>query len=355
MFVALCLAVALAIAQAPKTVDDLVGYIKTAIENKYKDGDVAASIQGMRLSNRLDAKTVNELQHLGAGPKTVTALKRLSEMSASLPVGAGPAAAAAPKPEPVLPPAPSAAEQKQIIEQVRENALNYTQTLPNYLCRQVTKRRVDPTGAGGWHDTDVIVERLSFFDQKENYKVIMVNNSMVTNNLQHDQLGGSTSSGEFGSILRAIFTPESRTEFSFDRWTGLHGRWQQVFTFHTGEPIYSIRHGDSKRTIVARAHGEVFIDRDNKMVTRIKLECEGIPSDFPIQSVTLDQVYDLADIGGQQYMLPLHSDVRSREGRYQSWNEVTYGGYQKFSSDASISFDTSDLPPEKLNEQKPKK
>ena len=54
-----------------KTVDDLVGFIKTAIEKKYKDADVAASIQGMRLSNRLDAATVTELQHLGAGPKTV--------------------------------------------------------------------------------------------------------------------------------------------------------------------------------------------------------------------------------------------------------------------------------------------
>jgi len=54
-------------------------------------------------------------------------------------------------------------------------------------------------------------------------------------------------------------------------------------------------------------------------------------------------------------MLPLHSDVRSREGRYQSWNEVTFSGYRKFSSDASISFDNTDLPPDKLKEQKPKK
>jgi hypothetical protein len=353
MLAALWIAVALATAQAPKTVDDLVGFIKTAIEKKYKDADVASSIQGMRLSNHLDAATVTELQHLGAGPKTVAVLKRLSESSASLPAAAetGPVA----KPEPALPPAPSAAEQKQTIEQVRENALTYTQTLPNYLCRQVTKRRVDPTGAGGWHGTDVIVEQLSFFEQKENYKVVMVNNSMVTNNLQHDQLGGATSSGEFGSILRAIFTPEIRTDFAFKRWTGLHGRWQEVFSFETGESVYSIRHNDSKRTIVARVQGEVFIDRDTKTVTRIHLECEGIPADFPIRSVSLDQDYDFADIGGQQYMLPLHSDVRSREGRYLSWNEVTFSGYRKFSSDASISFEDTDLPPDKLKEQKPKK
>jgi hypothetical protein len=292
-----------------------------------------------------------ELQHLGAGPKTVAALKRLGETSASLPS----AAPAAPKTEPAAKPAPSSDEQRQIIEEVRENSLNYTRSLPNYLCRQVTKRRIDPTGGGSWRDTDVIVEQLSFFEQRENYKVVMINNSMVTNNLQHDQLGGSTSSGEFGSILRAIFDPASQTEFGWERWGGLHDRWQFVFTFHTGQPIYSIRHGDSKRTIVARAHGLVFIDRDTKMVSRIHLECEGIPADFPIRSVTLDQDYDFADIGGQQYMLPLHSDVRSSEGHYRSWNEVTFGGYRKFGADASITFDTSDLPPDKLKESTPRK
>ena len=44
-------------------------------------------------------------------------------------------------------------------------------------------------------------------------------------------------------------------------------------------------------------------------------------------------------------MLPLRSDVRSREGRYQTWNEVTYSGYRKFSSDATISFEAPDPAP----------
>ena len=354
MLAALGMVVVLATAQANRTADDLVKYIQTAIAGNYKDGDVASSVQGIRLSTRLDADTVTSLQRQGAGPRTVAALKKLSEASASLPA-AGAAPPAAVKAEPVLPPAPSAAERTQIIDEVRENSLNYTKNLPNYLCRQVTKRRVDPAGNGNWRETDVILEQLSFFDQKENYKVVMVNNSMVTNNLQHDQLGGATSSGEFGSILHAIFAPESRADFSWGRWAGLHNRWAYVFSFQTGEPIYRISHGESKRTIVARAHGQVFIDRETKMVVRIHLECEGIPADFPIRTVTLDQDYDFADIGGQQFMLPLHSDVRSSEGRYQSWNQVTYGSYRKFGADASISFDTSDLSEDKLKEQKPKK
>ncbi len=329
---AVALSAALAIAQATRTAEEIVRYIRTAIEQKYKDADVAATLQGMRLSTRLDAKSVSDLQRLGAGPRTVAALTRLAESSAS----AGPAA---PKSEPAAPPAPSATDRTRIIEEARTNSINYTDTLPNYICRQVTKRRVDPTGSGSWRDTDTIVEQLSFFEKKESYKVMLVNNSMVTNNLQHDQLGGATSSGEFGSILRAIFAPESETRFEWERWATLRGRTQHVFTFQTGRPIYSIRHADSRRTIVTRARGQVFVDRETRMAMRIHLECEGIPADYPVRAVALDLDYDFADVGGRQFLLPLRSDVRSREAGYESWNEVTFSGYRKFAADATITFE----------------
>jgi hypothetical protein len=327
---AIAMVAALAAAQGTKSAEEIATYIRTAVSNHYKDADVAASIAHVRLSTRLDPKAVTDLQRLGAGPKTVAALTRLSEASASL-------AAAAPKGEPVAPPAPPTDVQRRLVDETRENALEYTDHLPNYMCRQVTKRHVDPDGAG-WRDTDQIVEQLTFFDHKENYTVKMVNNTMVTNNLQHDQLGGATSSGEFGSILRAIFDPASGAEFQWERWAAMRGKWQAVFSFHTAQPVYSIRHADSKRTVAARVRGQVFVDPDQKMVTRIHLECEGIPEDFPIRAVTLDQEYDLADIGGQPYMLPLRSDVRSREAGYRSWNEVSFSGYRKFSADANVSF-----------------
>lgn len=344
----LCLAVMLLSAQGRRTVDDLVSYIKTAIEKKYKDADVAASLQTMKLANRLDEQTVVELQRLGAGQKTVAALRRLAEASASLPAAAPPAV----RTEPVMPPAPSPAEVKAILAEISENSLNYSKGLPNYLCTQVTRRRVDP-GTGSWHDSDTIIEQLSYYEQQEKYKVMMVNNTMVTGAKEHEQLGGAVSSGEFGSILRALFSPETQTEFTWERWGGLRGHWQYVFTFRTLQPMYSITHDGSKRTVHTRTHGQIFADRDTKMVMRLHMECEGIPADFPIQSVTLDQDYDFEDIAGQQYMLPLHSDVRSREGSYKSWNEVTYRSYHKYGAEATISFDTSDLPPDKLKEQKP--
>ena len=343
----LALGAVLAFAQGRRTVEEVVSFVKSAVQQKESDSRIAASLAGIRMVSPLTEATITELQRSGAGPKTVAALEKLKEQSASLPA----AAPAAPAPAVVSIPPPEPAEQRRVLEEVRENALNYTKNLPNYICTQVTRRHVDPTGSEGWRTADTVIEQLTFFEQRETYKVILVNNSPVTNNLGHDQLGGATSSGEFGSILHSIFAPETRTEFGWERWTTLRKRRTYVFSFHTGETMYQISHGPSKQSIHTRTHGSVFVDRDTKTVMRIHMECEGIPADFPIQSVSLDLDYDYGEIAGQEFLLPLHADIRSREGRMGSWNEVSYVSYRKFGTETNITFDTPEVPADKLKEQ----
>ena len=143
---------------------------------------------------------------LRLGPKTREALNNLAEASQKLPVATPPP----PKPvAPVIPPPPES-EQRKIIEEVREYAINYTKRLPDFICSQVTRRYVDPSGMeffGAPRDT--IVEKLSFFEQREKYEVVMVNNR-PDRSFTHDKLGGATSSGEFGTMMKEIFEPEDR-------------------------------------------------------------------------------------------------------------------------------------------------
>ncbi len=349
--------VASAAAQAGASVDQLVSFVKSAIQSKTDDKKLAESVLGIKLKNRLDSKTVQDLQRDGAGPKTVAALTKLSEASANLPAAAPPAPPAA---RAEIPP-PSPEELKSILNEVQRKALDYTQSLPNYICSQYTKRHIDPSGTEAWHLADTVLEQLSFVDQKEIYKVILHDDKPVTGNMTHEQLGGAKSSGEFGSILRTIFDPETQTEFTWERWTSLRREDNSlhptyVFEFRVRQPRYSIMHEGSKRTISVGFHGEIFADRDSKAVMRVKMQCDGIPPDFPIQSVSLVLYYDVIDISGQSFVLPYQSDVKSREGKFLSWNEVSYRSYHKYSSDASISFGPpEDTPPEKLQEVPPKK
>src|SRR6202035_3348500 len=144
---------------------------------------------------------------------TVIALRELSQVSANLPPPPPPA----PKPIVVMIPAPDSIEQKRILAEITENAINYSKNLPNFICTQVTRRNIDPSGLENWRLMDTIQEQLSYFDHKENYKVSMVNGKMV-NNVNHLQASGATSSGEFGTMLYEIFSPESETQFDWERW-----------------------------------------------------------------------------------------------------------------------------------------
>lgn len=339
-------------AQARVTAEQVVQFIQSAIRQKQDDGQVAREVQKLKLSTKLDEAAVASLQRGGAGPKTVAALNKLAADSASLPASAS----AGPKPE--APPAPPPEEQKKILEAIRETAQAYTENLPNYICAQVTERRVDPAGSGDWHKQDTIQERLSYNDHREEYKVVMINDRLALDK-KHDQLGGATSSGEFGSILRSIFDPRSQAEFEWSRLVRLARpageRVTNVLAFRVRQPVYTIDHQASGRSITVGYHGYIWADRETGSVLRIKLDCDAIPADFPIQSVSLDLNYDFVEIAGQRYVLPLLSDIRSREGRLVSWNQSRFANYQKFGADATITFDTPDLPADKLGEKPAKK
>ena len=105
---------------------------------------------------------------------------------------------------PPIPP-PSSEEQGRILNNVREYAIDYSRRLPNFICTQVTRRYLDPSGLEFWQQQDTITAKLSYFEQKEDYKVMLVNNRYV--NTSMEKLGGATSTGEFGSLMREIFEP----------------------------------------------------------------------------------------------------------------------------------------------------
>src|SRR5665213_1177081 len=334
---------AAASAQVKMTVERLVTFVKSSVQLHEDDRQVAETIKKIQLSNQLDATTVETLQALGAGRLTVAALKTLMADSASLPA---PAPVQAPKvaaatPAPMA--APDAAQQKEILAAITENALNYSDSLPNFICLQVTQRYVDRSGGDHFVATDKIAERLSYFEHKEDYKVISVNDAPVTNR-KHEQLGGATSSGEFGSMLREIFEPQSQTEFHWERWGTLRAHIMHVFSFRVRleNSQYRITAEDVQRTVTVGYHGLIYADRDTRSVMRITMEADDIPADFPIRSASETLDYDTIAISGEKFVLPLKVDMRMRDGKSAMKNEAAFRLYNKFGADTSITFDASD-------------
>jgi hypothetical protein len=346
--VATLLAVSPLWAQRQMSVNQLEQFVRSSIAQKHKDGEVADVLKNVRMTEKLDARVVENLQGLGAGPKTVAALRALVPLSASL------ANAAPPPPKaPALPPIPipSEAEQKRIIADVTKYALDYTKSLPNFICTQITRRAAGSLN-GGLRPQDIIQEQLSFVEGKENYKVVMVN-SQLTPSLEHNQVGGAVSSGEFGSRLHDIFKPESKTTLVWERWATLRGRRMHKIVYRVDQKNseFSVYDQGSGRHLVAGYHGEVFVDAETKAVMRIQLTLDGLEN-FPVRHVDQTLDYDFVDISGQQFVLPVRAELNSRMVDYQSQNVTEFRRYSKFGAEATIIYDTSaEMPKEKVEEE----
>ena len=249
-------------------------------------------------------------------------------------------------------PEPDVAAQKRIIADATQYALNREQTLPNFICTQTTQRFVGSAANNNFQSVDLIVERLTYFDHQEQYKVFMVNGEAST--LSHHDLGGATSSGEFGSVMKGIFWPQANTQFTWERFYTLRGRRMNVYSYKVpaAQSDYHIVVPLKKLDLVTAYHGLIFIDDQKHFVHRITLHADGIPGDFPVQEVGLVLDYDYTRIGDADYLLPLEFELRSREGARLIKNDVSYDAYRKFAADTSITFDAPAVKsaPEKTNQ-----
>lgn len=334
--------------QATLSLDQLVSFVQSSIKLRHPDKQVAGYLQKLKLTERLEDRTIEELQGLGAGQKTVDALRMLRDATQSLPRPTPKAPRVAPAP---IPP-PSPTEQTALLHEVREYSLNYSKTLPDFICTQVTRRYYDPSGLEFWLAADTLTTRLSYFEQKENYKLVMINNTLTER--PYESLGGATSTGEFGSMLREIFDPDSQGKFQWERWATLRGRRAHVFSYRIPQPSSKWRISfERQMEIVTGYRGEVFVDKENSMVLRITLDAEDIPPSFPIRQASTVLDYDYTKISEREYLLPLRAVVRLRQEKLLTKNDVEFRMYRKFAAESTITFTPDPLTEDQTKEQTP--
>jgi len=338
------------------TVARLVEFVRTSITQKLPDKEVAGYLANIALTQKLDDSVIEELQTQGAGPRTVAALTRLADQSVKLSAAPATAVTPAAKPVPTGPPPPSAEERENVLREVREYALHYTDSLPNFVCLQSTRRSVDmhytPGAPGSWTPADRLAEKLSFVDHREKYELISHNDDALTGK-SWEAVGGAISRGEWASLLRDVFEPSTEATFSWLRWGNIEGQLCYVFEYkvdqaHSKETVAY----QKERQVTPGYHGLIFVPKKNSVVLRITVEPE-IPGDFPVQDVHQQLDYKYASINGQDYLLPQTSQVTMRTGRVASRNEIQFRRYQKYSADTSIKFDDTE-DPDPVPAEKPK-
>lgn len=319
------------------SIDELYRFLESEAQLHHPDKEVASFLKQTRLREHLDDPTIESLQgQFKLGAQTLAALRQLSERSRDLPAGKPiPAAGTAAEK-----PAPSPEEQKAVLEDVQRYALTYSENLPDFVCvekeiRYQARQAEEPD----WHQVDEIDKRLTYFDQREDYRPFLHNNRPVAGS-DLKSFGGAQSFGDFGSMLRQIFEPASHAEFTWAKWDRIRERPVMVFHYRVTleNSRYQIFAGD-KHSVTAAYHGDVAIETPSHKVLRVSVVAENIPPEFPVRSASDVLDYWYQDISGKQFLLPFEARVMMSGEGAMSRNDKQFVNYNKYSADASVTFD----------------
>jgi hypothetical protein len=336
------------------SLQQLVTFVRGAAKIN-SDQEIARYLGKVKLKERLDDRTVEELQGLGVGPKTLQALHKLSEESAGLAAATAKPVVEPPKPKPIPPPSPEV--QAAILAEVRQYALNYTQQLPDFICVQVTRRKAAPAPGGkygkyasqggnpNWQTLDTLTLRLSYFDKQEKYKLILKNHSPSTED--YEKIGGPKEFGSFGSLMKEIFEPHSQARFDWDHWGTLRGHRVVAFSYRVAQERsqYRLVAEDIGRSVVTAYHGLVEVDPDTHVVMRITVVADNIPADFPMKQAETTLDYDYTELSGHTFLLPLKVQTLMAGGDVLNRLEEEFRLYRKYSAESELKFDTEPLAP----------
>jgi hypothetical protein len=240
------------------------------------------------------------------------------------------------------PPPPPTAGDDAVIDQTREVAASFTQTLPNYIVKQFTTRYVSQAanrGRTAWQALDLVTSDLVYLDGKENYLNIMVNGRPTKDASQN----GSWSEGEFASSLNALLSRFSNTEFHNKRPVTIVNRPAYKYDYSIEQPRSAWRIETEGQSYQPGYDGSIWIDKETFRVLRIEMAARNLPRSFPIDTTESSLDYDFVLIGDQKYLLPVHSESLScwRGTSQCSRNVIDFRNYKKYTADSSITFEST--------------
>jgi hypothetical protein len=237
---------------------------------------------------------------------------------------------------------PSDADSAALIERSRAKALDYARSLPDFVCTEKIWRYApfEYQVGHGWRLSDTLTVRLSYFQQKEEHKLVAIDDK--PSDRKCEELAGVTGMGEFGGALLMIFRPASETSF---RWQGrktVRGHKAAVYTYEVDvtHSRYRLSNGlvGHMREALVGFGGDLELDRETGEVLHFIYLPDPIPKDLDLFYARTTVDYDLADVGGRNYLLPARSETEMY-GRFTAARSVTeFRDYHKFAADSAVDF-----------------
>ncbi len=235
-------------------------------------------------------------------------------------------------------PPPAANPHMALIEQAREAAATFLQSLPNYVCQEQTTRYVSETRQPSWNVVDIVSAEVVYDDHQESYRNLQINGKPTKKSPEDS---GAWSTGEFGTILGNLFAPQSAADFKYVQEDTILHRAASVFDFKVLRVRSSWKIWVPGQYVVPSYKGSVWIDKQTGQALRIEMQAKEIPEAFPEITVETAVDYDTISLGtADRFLLPVHAEALScwRNSNECQRNVIEFRNYHKFEGESIIKF-----------------
>jgi len=234
---------------------------------------------------------------------------------------------------------PADADSAALVERSRQKALDYAHSLPDFVCAEIIQRYAASAWRvklGPWVYTDTLTVKLSYSQRTERHTLELIDGKPTER--KFEDLGGETSSGEFGGILRTVFDPTSQATFAWDSAKRARNRRLDVYRYEVraARSPYYVRHQNASG--IVGLHGTDEIDSETGEVWRLVAIAYDIPQQVDVQFFSSTVEYALAGIAGRNYLLPGRSETEIHSTETWARNKMEFRNYRKFSADSTVDF-----------------
>jgi hypothetical protein len=259
---------------------------------------------------------------------------------------------------------PSAEEAARVLSNARKSSLEAAKSIPDFVVKQLVTRSEARGQSQNWHVRDRLTVAVSYRESAggEQYKLLATNGlpdaSSGAERGSYEQAGGSSTTGEFATLLIRIFSEEAATSFQAVDTDTLRARRTIIYDFDIKKDVANNRllyggAGGSRMTTTG-LRGRIWVDRENFRVLRAEYTTTDVEPDFPIRQLDKAIDYDWVTISEKQYLLPVAATAtfttavpvnyieRGGRGKFtqteiiQSRNEIRFRNYQRFGSEVKI-------------------
>jgi len=156
------------------------------------------------------------------------------------------------------------------------------------------------------------------------------------------EIGGTTSTGEFSTIVDNILNPASGATFRRSGADTMRSRTAIVYKFDIPRERSHWRINAPSQLYYPAISGSIWIDKQTSRVVRVEQQAKQMPLLFPFDTIETAVDYDFVRLSSpEQFLLPVKAEVLSceRGSRMCQRNQIEFRNYRKFGAQSDITFD----------------